>query len=318
MSLANLQVFSQYAYSAMLERITQNIALFNQATRGALVLRGGTNQGDYSDETFYARINGLVRRRDAYGNGAVSAVDINMLLATSVKVAAGTPPVNIDPHWWQWIQRAPTEAGVLIGAQLGEDTIGDMVNTAIKALIAAISNVGATVIHDGTADTLKLTTLNSGQALFGDRTQDLQVWITHSKPMFDLFGTALTNTERLFQFGNVQIRQDGFGRPFIVTDAPDLVYNAGANYHMIGLVPGAAVVERNNDFVDNIETTNGKENIARTYQAQWTYNLGLKGYAWDKTNGGVSPTNAALGTGTNWDKVATDIKDTSGVLVNSQ
>lgn len=319
MSLTNLQVFNQYAYTTMLERITQMIQLFNTATRGALVLRAGTNQGDYSDETFYSRISGLIRRRDAYGSGDVAAVDLTMLLATSVKVASGTPPVNIDPHWWQWIQRSPDEAGVVLGLQLAEDTLADMVNTAIKSLIAALTNVGATVVYDGTAGNISLAKLNTSQALFGDRMQDIGVWIMHSKPVVDIYGSALTNTEQLFQFGNVQVRQDGFGRPFVVTDAPDLPYtSSGQKYHTLGLVPGAAIVERNNDYTENIETKNGKENITRTFQAQWTYNLGLKGFAWDKTNGSYSPTNAALGTGTNWDKVATSVKDLPGVLVNTQ
>lgn len=319
MSLTNLQVFNQYAYSTMLELLAQNIALFNAATKGGLVLRSAANQGDYTDMAAYKRISGLVRRRDAYGSGSVSAVDINHLLATSVKVAAGTPPVNIDPHFWQWIQRSPDEAGVIIGQQLAEDTMGDMVNTAIKALVAAITNVGSAVLYDGTAATLSLGALNSGAAKFGDRAQDLQCWLMHSKPLFDLFGAALTNANVLFNFGTVKVMQDGFGRPFVVSDAADLTYtSSGTKYHTLGLANGAAVVEQNNDFLENVQTINGDENIKRTYQAQWTYNLGLKGFAWDKTSGGHSPSNSALGTGTNWDQYAASIKDTSGVLVNSQ
>lgn len=318
MALTNLQVFNQYLYTAFQELLAQNIALFNDFTRGGLILTDAANQGDYSDTALYARISGLVRRRDAYGAGDVSAVDINMLLATSVKVAAGTPPVNIDPHFWQWIQRSPSEAGVLIGKQLAEDSLADMVNTAIKACVAALTNVGATVVSDGTGANLSLGALNTGAALFGDRAQDLVAWLIHSKPMFDLFGSALTNANILFSFGTVKIVQDGFGRPFVVTDAPDLAYtSSGAKYHNIGLSRGAAVVEKNNDYIENFDTRNGKENIVKTFQAQWTYNLSLKGFKWDKTNGGHSPSNSALGTGTNWDQYATSIKDVAGVLVNT-
>jgi hypothetical protein len=67
----------------------------------------------------------------------------------------------------------------------------------------------------------------------------------------------------------------------------------------------------------NVETRNGDENIRRTQQSEWTYNLSLKGYKWDETNGGASPSDAALGTGTNWDKQATDIKNTAGVKMVS-
>jgi len=84
------------------------------------------------------------------------------------------------------------------------------------------------------------------------------------------------------------------------------------------LAQGAVLIEQNPDYLENMSTTNGAENIKRTWQAQWSYNVGLKGYAWDKTNGGASPTNAALATGSNWDRYATSVKDLAGILVNSQ
>lgn len=319
MSLTNLKVFNQYAYTTFQELLSYNIQLFNAATRGALVLRSGANQGDYSDEALYGRISGLVRRRDAYATGAVTAVDISMLQSTSVKVAAGTPPVNIDPHFWQWIQRSPDEAGALIGKQLAEETLADMLGVAVKANVAALTNVGATVTSDGTGAVLGLARLVTAAGLLGDRADQIAAWLVHSKPMFDIYGAALSNSAQLFVFGNIKVVEDGFGRPFIISDQPDLVYtSSGTKYHTLGLVAGSVMIEKNNDFVDNIETKNGDENITRTYQAQWSYNVGLKGFAWDKTNGGHSPTNSALATGTNWDKYATSVKDISGILVNSQ
>jgi hypothetical protein len=49
-------------------------------------------------------------------------------------------------------------------------------------------------------------------------------------------------------------------------------------------------------------------------QVDYSFGLALKGYSWDSVNGGKSPTDAELATGTNWDKVATDIKHTAGVI----
>lgn len=318
MSLANLKVFNQYAYTAFLELLNHNIQLFNSATRGGLVLRAGNNQGDYSDIALYSRISGLIRRRDAYGSGTVSAKDLAMLQQTSVKVAAGTPPVNIDPHWWQWIMRSPDEAGVVLGKQMAEDTLADMLSVAIKSYVAALTNVGATVIYDGTAGNQTLAKLVAGAALFGDRSQEIMCWVQHSKPMTDLWQGNLTNAVNLFTFGTVKIVADGFGRPFIITDQPDLVYtSSGTKYHTLGLASGASLIEQNPDYIDNIETKNGDENITRTWQAQWSYNVGLKGFSWDKTAGGHSPSNAALATGTNWVKFATETKDLAGVIVNT-
>lgn len=267
----------------------------------------------------WAAISGLVRRRNAYGAGAVAEKVLQQLLDTSVKVAAGTPPVRIDPGMMKWIQRSPEEAGVVVGKQLAMDTLGDMLSTALLAYVAAIGAqadlyTDATGIGTGTADLAKL---NTGRSKLGDRADQLACWVLHSKSMFDIYGAALANAQTLFTFGNVKVTQDGFGNPFVITDAAPLVDTVPApdNYFIAGLMPGAVLVGQNNDFHANVSEVNGDENIKRTYQAEWSYNLGLKGLQWDKTNGGKSPTDAAIGTATNWDKYATSSKDLAGVLI---
>ncbi len=82
----------------------------------------------------------------------------------------------------------------------------------------------------------------------------------------------------------------------------------------LSLVSGGVMVHDAGDLVTNIETTNGNQRIVTTMQADYTFGVGLKGYAWDTANGGKSPTDAELATGSNWDKVATSIKHTAGVL----
>jgi len=320
MALSDLAVFSEYAYTAMTEMQDQQVQLFNTATRGGIVLQTGNHQGDYSEQAIWAKISGLVRRRNAYGSGTVAEKELQHLVDTTVKVAAGTPPVRIDPGMLKWIQRSPEEAGVVVGRQLAEDSIADMLNTAILCYVAAIRQVETLVYeHDGSAS---LIALNKGASRFGDRASALVVWVLHSKSAFDIYGEALTNANRLFVFGTVRVIEDGFGRPLVVTDSPYLMEEgeegAPDKYHILGLSSGAILVSQNGDFTDNIETKNGYENIIRTYQAEWSYNLGVKGFSWDKTNGGKSPTNAALGTSANWIRYATSDKDLAGVLVTAQ
>lgn len=319
MALSDLAVFSEYAYSTMTEMQDQQIGLFNAATRGGLVLQSGNHQGDYSDEAMWAKISGLVRRRNAYGSGTVAEKVLEHLTETSVKVAAGTPPVRIDPGMMKWIQRSPEEAGVVVGKQMAEDSIADMLNTAVLVYASAIGQVANVVYDHSSTGVMSLAALNKGAAKFGDRAGALVAWVMHSKSAFDIYGEALTNATRLFVFGNVRVIEDGFGRPLVVTDSPNLI-TAGTpdTYAALGLTPGAVLVSQNGDFTDNVETKNGDENIIRTYQAEWSYNVGIQGFAWDKTNGGKSPTNAALGTATNWDRYATSDKDLAGVLVKAQ
>lgn len=318
MALSDLAVFSEYTYSAMTEVIAQQIELFNTASRNTMVLSTQAHQGDYSDTAFWGKVSGLVRRRNAYGSGAVSEKTMQHLTDTMVKVAGGTPPVRLDPGQFRWIQRNPEEAGAALGQQLAQDMLADMLNTGLMGGYAALSQVAA-VIHDGTAGTMTAGLLNTGLGKFGDRRGDVAAWFMHSKPVTDFYGNAINNANNLFTYGTVNVVTDPFGNLFIVTDSPALLTSGTPDtYHSLGLVAGAITVDQNDDFDDNYETKNGDENIIRTYQAEWSYNLGVKGFAWDKTNGGKSPTDAALATATNWDQYATSDKDLAGVIVDTQ
>jgi hypothetical protein len=330
MALSDLTVFSEYAYAAMTEVQDQQIELFNAATRGGITMGAAAVQGDFSDTAFWKKLQGLVRRRNAYGTGAVSPINLEHLVDTMVKVAAGTPPVEINPSQFTWIQTNPEEAGATIGQQLAGDAMADMLNSGL--LVGRVALVNTPSVYKLIAGNLTVAGFVEGAALFGDRAGAIQCWAMHSKQMHDVYRDTVGNTNRLFTFGTINVVQDGFGRVMVMTDSPALVAplvpavpaDPGpaadaipAGFYALGLVPGGIVVQRNNDWDDNIETSNGDENIQRTYQAEWTYNLGVKGYSWDKTSGGKSPNDAALASAANWDRYATSIKDLAGVALRT-
>lgn len=319
MALSDLAVYSEYVYSAMTETVAQEIEKFNAASQGTIILVPGENQGDYSDLAKWKKVSGLVKRRNAYGSGAQTPKVLEHLVDTMVKVAAGANTMRIDPSQFLWIQRNPEEAGVVLGTQLAGDLLADMLNTAILGGYAAMIQ-NTNILYDATGDTpdeLSYVAMNKAAAKLGDRSQDIQAWVTHSVPFHDLIGANLANSTQLFRFETVAVNADHMGRPFIITDSAALIDTAATpdTYHCLGLTNGALTVEQNNDFLANEEMTNGDENIQRTWQAEWSYNLGVKGYAWDKTNGGKSPNDAALATSTNWDKYATSDKDGPGVIL---
>lgn len=319
MGMDELQIFHSYTYLAATEVLRQQVELFNEATRGAIILRAADNLGSYTEEAYYALIADLIRRRNVFSNASVNEKELEMLLKTTVKVAGGTGPVRADPAWFNWINRPPEEAGAVYGRQLGRGMVADMLNTAILSAVAGLSGE-SDVQHTDTSGTADFSDFLTGASKFGDQAQQIVCWVVHSKVMFDVYGAALTNTSSLFSFDTINVRQDGFGRVFIVTDSPSLL-NADPDpdqYYSVGLVPGGVVVEQNDDFLQNVDTLNGFENIKRTIQSEWTYNLGVKGFSWDKTTGGPSPNNAALASQANWDRIATSHKDLAGVLVTTR
>lgn len=324
MALSDLAVYSEYAYSSMTEVLRQQVDLFNGATEGAITLSSAAHQGDFSDVAFFKNIAGLVRRRNAYGSGVVAEKSLAQIVDTMVKVAAGTPPIRLDPGQFKWIQMNPEVAGAALGQQLAVQTMADMLDTSLGAYYAAHVGIASNVLDiTGVAapdDTMSYVAMNNAAAKLGDGSGGrIVVWVMNSKPLYDLYGKNLTNVERLFVYGNVNVSRDPFGRLMVMTDSPSLVNTVPTPdvYHTLGLMPGAIRVDQNNDYTANEETKNGDENIIRTFQAEWSYELGVKGFAWDKTNGGKSPTTAALLTGTNWDRYATSHKDLGGVVIES-
>lgn len=316
MALSDLAVFSEYAYESMIEGLDYQFNLFNGASNGTIVLRSGANQGDYNESAMFQLVSGVIRTRDPNGTGDLSAKALTHILDRSVKVAKGTYPLDVSPSMFLWIQQNPQEAGAAFGMQVAQQTLADYLAQGVGAARATIA-ANASLTNDvsaATDKTMQLSVLNGARAKFGDRGMDIAAWVMHSDAMYQLWGNALTNAERLFVYNNVAVVRDTFGTVFVVADIPGLkIAGTPTKIYTLGLTQGAIVVEQNNDLVSNIDTRNGKDNIVRTLQSEWSFNLGLKGYAWDKVNGGAAPTDGELTTATNWDKFVTSLKDTAGV-----
>jgi hypothetical protein len=215
----------------------------------------------------------------------------------------------------------PARALELISTNMAEAIMKDMLNAGIAAAIAAIENVGATAVYDtGTAVDITYNHINRAHALFGDMSQLLVCDVMDGQTYHDLIESNLTNTPQLFQAGNVTVVQI-LNKRVVVTDAPALRESpttTGNDIKVLSLATGGIVVHDAGDLITNIERSNGSQRIKTTMQADYTFGLGLKGYAWDTGNGGKSPTDADLTTGSNWDKIATSIKHTAGVVCLSQ
>lgn len=84
----DLQVFNKQTQLALTETVDQDIEKFNAASGGAIVLQNVPTEGDFDIRASFKAISGLVRRRNAYGSGAVQSKRLEQLL----NVAAGTHP----------------------------------------------------------------------------------------------------------------------------------------------------------------------------------------------------------------------------------
>lgn len=316
MSLSQMQVFNEYIMPATIETLGQMVDKFNGASNGAIRLTTSGFDGDFLQESFFAAIHSAQRRVDRYAaQASATPTDLSQLRTSGVKVAGGFGPIRFEPGQLTWLQK-PTSEGIEVASRnFAEALLADQLNTAIAALCAAIGNQGAATTNDVSASAgISYTAMNAAHALFGDMSQMIVANVMNGAAYHKLIAQNLTNGAQLFVAANVQV-VDILGRPIIVTDAPAL-YVAGTpnKLRVLGLADGAATVYDGGDVISNIDTSNGQTRIETTMQVDYTFGLALKGYTWDVTNGGKSPTDAELATGSNWDKVATSIKHTAGVM----
>lgn len=317
MSLSQMQVFNEYIMPATIETLSQMVDKFNASSGGSIRLTTASFDGDFMQESFFASVHSARRRVDRYAaQASATPTDLTQVKRSGVKIAGGFGPIRYEPSQMTWLNK-PTAQGIEVASRnFAEALIQDQLNTAIAALVAAINNQGATVRVDvsGTPAAVTYSVLNNANAKFGDASDRIVANVMSGSMFHKLIGQNLTNNASLFNVGNVRV-VDVLGRPVIVTDAPAL-YVAGTpnKDYVLGLVDSAAVVYDGGDVISNIQTTNGQTRIETTMQVDYTFGLSLKGYTWDEANGGKSPTDAEIATGTNWDKTATSIKDTAGVL----
>ena len=315
MALTQMQVFNDFIMPATIETLAQEVEKFNAASAGAIRLTTEGWTGDFLQESFYQSIHAAQRRVDRYAaNGAATPTDLTQLKESSVKVAGGFGPILFEPGQMTWLQK-PTAEGIEVASRnFAEALMQDQLNTAIASLVAAIEN-NADVTNDVSATGgINYGALNGAHAKFGDRSAAIVANVMDGMTYHKLIGQNLTNTATLFNYGAVTI-VDILGKAVIVTDAPALQAAGAPDLNkVLGLVAGAATIFDSNDIISNIETTNGLLRIETTLQVDYTFGVSLKGYTWDEANGGKSPTDAELATGTNWDQVVTSIKDTAGVI----
>jgi hypothetical protein len=318
MALSNMKVFNQQVQTMTIEMLAENVELFNAASAGAIVLTSEGFMGDYRFENFFQSLHAAQRRVDRYAtNTAASSTSLAQLQEIGVKVGGGFGPILWEPAQLQWVEANPEQALAAISRNLSEAMLKDMLYSGIASAVAAMEPNSQVTFDAGTPTSITYNHINSAHAKFGDSSGLIVCNVMDGVAYHNLIGNNLTNTPQLFQYGSVTV-VDILGKRVVVTDSPALrETGTGRDQKVLGLVAGGITVYDGSQLVTNIETTNGLQRIETTFQADYSFGLALKGYAWDTASGGKSPTDAELATGGNWDKVATSWKHTAGVLLLS-
>lgn len=325
-------IYPELVHLGMVETLQQNSDAFNAASLNTIRLVQNALMGDFAQESFFTQIDNLIRRRNVAsgspGNEAVTPLEMGVDEFISVKLNRGIGPVDQTLDSFRKLGMAADFEVIsfTLGEQVAKAVQVDSLDTGLTAIVGALLNQAALNIDIGGAvspqRTITTNDLVDTLAQFGDKAASIRMWVMHSKVFFDLVKSQITaNIDGVSNFAVAQATPITLNRPVLVTDSAALTSTSSPNelteYVTLGLVENGVVLQESEDTLIHTDIITGNENIVARMQGEYAYNLGLKGFKWDVTNGGVNPTDTLLGTGTNWDKAATADKDLAGVAIQS-
>jgi hypothetical protein len=320
---ADTKYFDPLIQSGYAEKITQMIDAFNGQSNGTIVMRSTRKHGDFDYSAFFKNAGGLVSRQDQTSTAAATAKKLTQDEIISVKLNRKIGPA-------EWARSAMLKPGlnmdafkVAAGEQAAADALADMLNGALLSGVAAMNNQADAKFTVPTNGALTTSSLVSGLSKFGDQSSRISAFVMHSKVFFDLFQYQVTPANNGDLISNTTIVNGGpvtLNRPILVTDSASLVKVTGpdTDYLTLGLTTDALIVEETEEEYITFQEITGGEQIIERMQGEFAYNLGVKGFKWDVANGGKNPLDAALGTGSNWDKAVTSHKDFAGCIIQSR
>lgn len=314
---ANFKIHDDYFQSGAFESVAQAINGVVGGMGGGVVLRANGHDGNYSYMPFFQLTASTETRRDLTSVAAVTDAALTQEEEIKVKFNRKVGPQAVTLSAFKKISRNPEEASFILGQQYADLKLQTMLNIGIGCAEAAIEgNAAMNFDYSGTG-TITHGAINSALAKMTDQSGRLVAGALHGKVYHDLVGQAIT--DKVTDVANVAIRDGGtflLGRNMAVTDAPALHDANGSltdTYNSIFLAPGGLMIEESEPDVVAFELVTGGDQLYYRFHAEYTFSVGVKGFAWDVANGGANPTTATAYTTTNWDQVATSDKDTAGV-----
>lgn len=324
---SNFKVYQNELRGGIVETLTQASAYFN-AAGGAIALSTVSRRGDYGKESFFKNISSLVSRRDTTSVSAATALPLTMDEIISVKLNRKIGPVDqtYDAFAKVAMSMSPEEFSLLLGGMVGKAMQVEMLNSALRAARASLANQ-SNVFYDGGTDTLTTADLVNGLAKMGDAANSIVAWVMHSKQYFDLMLHQIGTSANGDVVSGVVVQSASpatLNRPVIVTDSDALLVAGGSgsgaytDYHCLGLTANGVVVENSETERMVLDEVTGLENLVVRMQGEFAYNLGVKGFKWDTANGGANPSDATVGTGSNWDPAVSSYKDYAGICIQTR
>lgn len=320
---ADFKVYNEYFQMGKFERIAKNINAFGPISSNCLRLIARKLKGNFAYEGLFKEISDVDTRRDITSIASVDDLKMTQGEFISVKLNRKVGPVFQTEDAWKKIGRDPMEMSYIMGQQAGEQITASYLKRGLISVQTALESVGATVHYPGTSANISYSVLNAGNRLLGDASNSIACYVMYSKQWHDLVGTGIDETVNdVATYSIKNGKSYSLGRNVIVTDDTALVNENGVSsgvdsYYCLGLVPDAVICEESEDATQSFMMVDDLENIGWRFRVDYAFNVGVKGHQYIAGTGGSNPTDATLGSPTNWDQVVTSIKNGPGVLIET-
>lgn len=304
---SDMVIHNDLAQTAYLERLQDNLAVFNEASRGAIIVEDDLIQGDFKKEAFY-KLGGEIEHRDVNSTDPADGKKIGMGERVGVKVPFKYGPYETTEEAFKRRLRSPKEFSMLVGYDYADALIQGYWKYSTAALGAAIGSNSDMMVTAKFSEHGKKV-LTKAMRKFGDQFGKMALWIMDSASYLTIVDDAITT--KLYEEASTVIYgglPGTMGIPVLVTDQAkaDTLY---------GLQPGAVRIKNSQVPGFRSYDINTQENLAVGIRAEGAFNLDVLGYSY-KESAGANPNLATLGATSNWEKHVKSNKNTAGVIVN--
>lgn len=304
---SDLIVYNQLAQTSYLERIQDNLNVFNQSSAGAIRFLSQAITGDFSQSAFY-KIGGTVTHRDVTSTSAAALNKLGADEMVGVKTPWKYGPYASTEEAFKRRARSLDEFAVLVGQDNADAIMAYWIECAMASMKAAIGSNSDMVVSANLATDGKKA-FTKGFRTMGDKFQTTAIWVMDAATYLDVIDQAIT--DKIYEEAGVVIyggTAGTFGKPVLVTDKSpvDTIF---------GLQPGAITVTESQAPGVRFYNIDTQENLALGYRSEGAFNLEVLGYSYD-ISAGENPNLATLGSTANWNKYATSNKATAGFYID--
>lgn len=301
---SDMTVYDRLAQTSYYETIQDNLAVFNAASNGCIILDSVNIEGDFDKSAFFTLPDNMADR-DVNNTDDIAANGLGTDEMIGVKYPWAFTPTAATEEAFKRVAKSPDEFALLFGERLAETFMQRAIAAAFASLDAAIEGNAAMSVG-GVWATDHKKVITKALRPYGDMANKVSLLAMDSTQYFNMVDDAIA--EKVYEEAGFVIyggMPGTMNRPVLVTD------RAPAS-KVFGLTQGAVTITESQETGVITERKGGKTNIVRSFQAEGAFNVEVEGY---KYAGAANPTLAALGASASWTKYAASDKATAASRV---